>query len=641
MCEHHYCGADNYSHQGHTHGHSNEHASGEESPLKRILLAFAIFAVGMILHLSGLEKFVVFFIAYLIAGGDVLLRALKNILKGEVFDENFLMSIATLGAFAIKEYPEAVMVMVLYQLGEFLQDKAVEKSRKSITELMDIRPDYANIEREGNLTKISPKEVDTGDIIVVKTGEKIPLDGNVIEGFATVDTSALTGESVPRELKIGDEAISGCINTNGVIKIKVTKLFGESTVSKILELVEHASSKKAKTEKFITKFARYYTPVVVFAAMALAVLPPILLGAPFGIWFERALTFLVISCPCALVISVPLGFFGGIGGASKCGILIKGSSYLEALAKAEVIVFDKTGTLTKGSFSVSEIKPLDISKDDLLKYTAYAENYSSHPIAVSVKQAYTKQIDLSLISNAEEFAGNGVKAFVDGKEVLSGNSKLMKKFGIIYDNCDLAGTVVYTAIDNKYAGCIVISDDVKEDSKNAIEQLKKAVKNIVMLTGDNTNAAEKIAKRLGIRNFFAQLLPSDKVQKLENLIENKKNKNCTVIFVGDGINDAPVLTRADVGIAMGALGSDAAIEAADVVIMDDKPSRVYSAIKIAKRALVIVKQNIAFAIGIKMLFLVLGAMGFITMWGAVFADVGVSVIAVLNSLRTLQVSKFC
>ena len=623
------------------HCHSHEHhETQDKTRVYRLIIAFVIFAVAMIFHFAGFVKVAAFVIAYLIAGWDVLFKAAKNILKGDFFDENFLMGIATLGAFAIKEYPEAVMVMVLYQLGEFLQDIAVEKSKRSITELMDIRPDYANIvDNNGEIIKKSPSEVSIGDVIIVKTGEKIPLDGTVIEGKAAVDTSALTGESVPRELKENDTAISGCINTNGLLKIRVEKAFGESTVSKILELVEHASSKKAKAENFITKFARYYTPIVVFGAAALAIIPPVLTGEPFSLWFSRALTFLVISCPCALVISVPLGFFAGLGGASKCGILIKGSSYLELLSKPDSVIFDKTGTLTKGTFNVTRIVPKNVKESELLRYAATAENYSNHPIALSLKAAYAQEINPSEVKDIEEIAGNGVKAAVDNAVILAGNAKLMDKFNVQYTKAPEAGTIVYAAKDGQYIGYIVISDEIKEDSESAIKQLKKLAKQTVMLTGDSASAAQYTAKKLGIDKVYSELLPADKVEKTEEII-NQKQADRSVIFAGDGINDAPVLTRADIGIAMGAMGSDAAIEAADIVIMDDKPSKIPAAIKIAQNTMNIVKQNIVFAIGIKLLFLLLGAMGFITMWGAVFADVGVALIAVLNSLRALHTKCF-
>ncbi len=623
MCEHHH--------------HVHEEENNERIILSRIVLAILLFITAMLFTHSTILKCTVLGMAYLIAGYDIIFKALKNIIKGQVFDENFLMGIATLGAIGIKEYPEAVMVMVLYQIGEYLQDKAVEKSQNSITELMDIRPDYANIEKDGDLIKISPYEVKIGDTIIVKTGEKIPLDGIIIDGSATLDTSALTGESRPREVKIGDEAISGCINTNGLLKIRVTKEYGQSTVSKILDLVENASSKKTKTENFITKFAKIYTPVVVLAALFLAILPPLIFGSNFSVWINRALTFLVISCPCALVISVPLGFFAGIGGASKCGILVKGSSYLELLSKPETIVFDKTGTLTQGCFKVVKIvQQEDTTKEELLELTAYAESYSNHPIALSIKKAYDKSIDKNKISEISEIAGNGVRAEINGCSILVGNENLLKNHNISYQKANETGTIVYTAKNSKFLGYIVISDRLKEDAQKAIIELKKLKLQTVMLTGDTEESGLAVAKELNIDKAYTQLLPIDKVDKIEDIIE-QKTKNKSVIFVGDGINDAPVLTRADVGIAMGGLGSDAAIEAADVVIMDDKPTKVATAIKIAKQTLTIVKENIAFALGIKALFLILGAFGFVTMWGAVFADVGVTLIAVLNSLRALKI----
>lgn len=623
MCEHHH--------------HVHEEEKNDKVLLARVILAIVLFSLAMIFTSAPTFKISLLGISYLIAGYDIIFKALKNIIKGQVFDENFLMGIATLGAIGIKEYPEAVMVMVLYQIGEYLQDKAVEKSQNSITELMDIRPDYANIKKDGDLIKISPYEVKIGDTIIVKTGEKIPLDGIIIDGTATLDTSALTGESRPREVKIGDEAISGCINTNGLLKIRVTKEYGQSTVSKILDLVENASSKKTKTENFITKFAKIYTPVVVLAALFLAILPPIIFGSNFSVWINRALTFLVISCPCALVISVPLGFFAGIGGASKCGILVKGSSYLELLSKPETIVFDKTGTLTQGCFKVVKIvQQEDTTKEELLELTAYAESYSNHPIALSIKKAYDKNIDKNRISEISEIAGNGVRAEINGCSILVGNENLLKNHNISYQKANETGTIVYTAKNSKFLGYIVISDKLKEDAQKAIIELKKLKLQTVMLTGDTEESGLTVAKKLNLDKAYTQLLPIDKVDKIEDIIE-QKTKNKSVIFVGDGINDAPVLTRADVGIAMGGLGSDAAIEAADVVIMDDKPTKVATAIKIAKQTLTIVKENIAFALGIKVLFLILGAFGFVTMWGAVFADVGVTLIAVLNSLRALKI----
>lgn len=617
MCEHH-------------HEHEDEN---KKSPLLRIGLAIAVFLCGTFLPVEGVVKFAVFFVAYLIAGGDILLKAFRNIIKGEVFDENFLMSIATLGAFSIKEFPEAVMVMILYQVGEYFQDKAVDKSRKSISTLMDIRPDYANIEQNGELVKKSPDAVNVGDVIVVKTGEKIPLDGVVVDGSAVVDTSALSGESLPRSLKVGDNAISGCINTNGVIKIKVSKKFEESTVSKILELVENASKNKSKAENFITKFAKIYTPAVVLGAVLLVVIP-LMFGGVFSVWFQRALTFLVISCPCAIVISVPLGFFAGIGGASRVGILVKGSAYVEALSRPYAVVFDKTGTLTIGSFVVTEFNSVGISKEELIEISAKAEAYSNHPIALSIKKAYGKPIDNHEISDVEEIPGNGVKVLLNGEEILVGNLKLMEKFGVTCNVSNAVGTVVYVAKNRIFVGYIVISDELKDDSAEGVKVLKKLCDKVLMLSGDGFSAVQNVAQKLGIEDFYAQLLPENKVEKLEEIIVEKPRKK-SVIFVGDGINDAPVLMRADIGIAMGGLGSDAAIEAADVVIMDDKISKVSLAIKLSKRTMAIVFQNIIFALGVKALFLICGALGFVTMWGAVFADVGVTLIAVLNSLRAL------
>ena len=618
------------------HHHHEENKNSEKVKLTRIIIAAVILIFAATLQSDCILKLVLFIGAYLTAGWDVIFTAFKNISKGEVFDENFLMTIATAGALAIAEYPEAVMVMLLYQIGEFLQDKAVAKSKKSITDLMDIRPDYANVEENGHLVQRHPEDIEIGTVITVKTGEKIPLDGEVVEGNAAVDTSALTGESVPRTLSIGDKAVSGCINTNGLLKIKVEKVFKESTVSKILELVEHASSKKARAEKFITKFARIYTPAVVAGAVLLAILPPLFIeNAQFIVWFQRALTFLVISCPCALVISVPLGFFGGIGGASKDGILIKGSNYIEALSNTKTIAFDKTGTLTKGTFKVTEIHPYAGDEEELLKYTAYAENYSNHPIALSIKNAYNKEIDTTLIKYVTEVAGQGVKAVVYGEEILSGNKKLMQTNNIEIPDIDVAGTVIYIAKDKEFYGYIVISDELKSDSVKTISTLNKLGIKTVMLTGDNQKTSEKAAKGLGMSDFYPELFPEQKVEKVEELIKNKQIKT-SVMFVGDGINDAPVLTRADIGVAMGALGSDAAIEAADVVIMDDQPSKILDAIRISKKTMAIVKQNIIFALGIKALFLIGGAFGVVTMWGAVFADAGVALIAVLNSLRTLK-----
>ena len=630
MCEHHHhC----------EHEEKHEHCCENSFRPVKIAAAIVVFAIAFVPVFPEWLRIVMFLAAYIIAGGDVLFTAIKNIFKGDFFDENFLMGVATLGAFGIKEYPEAVMVMILYQIGEYFQHRAVEKSRRSVTELMDIRPDYANVEEKSGLVKKSPEEVKIGDVIVVAAGEKIPLDGVVIEGEASMDTSALTGESVPRKIAAGDEAVSGCINTNGLIKIQVTKEFGSSTVARILELVENAGSKKTKAENFITRFARYYTPAVVVAAVVLAFLPPLLTGGGFSIWIERALTFLVISCPCALVISVPLGFFAGIGGASRCGILVKGSCYLEALANPDTVVFDKTGTLTKGVFSVTSVNPVDgVTEDELLRYTAMSENYSSHPIAQSLKRAFGKSIDTEKVKDVVEIAGCGIRANVEGSEILAGNTKLMEKYSINYKKAEDFGTVVYTAKNRKYLGYIVISDVIKEDSPAAIKALKKLSVKTVMLTGDNPDTAEKTAEILGLDEYHAHLMPEDKVEKLEELIA-KKQQNRSVIFVGDGINDAPVLTRADVGIAMGGLGSDAAIEAADAVIMDDSPSKIALAVSAARKTMSIVKQNIVFALLIKALFLILGAVGLMSMWGAVFADVGVTLLAVLNSLRALQVKR--
>ena len=607
----------------------------EKKNLIRIIISGLLFALSFIFK----TKYVVFgilLVSYIIIGYDVLLNAFRNIKRGKIFDENFLMSLATIGAFSIKEYPEAVMVMVLYQIGEYFQDKAVEKSKKSISDLMDIRPDYANVEINGEIVKKSPEEINIGETIIVKAGEKIPLDGVITDGSAIIDTSALTGESVPQNLSVGNSAISGCINTNGLIKIKVDKIYSQSTVSKILELVEHASSKKAKAENFITKFARIYTPAVVILAVLLAIIPPIIFNGIFSIWFGRALTFLVISCPCAIVISVPLGFFAGIGGASCQGILIKGSAYLEGLSKPYAVVFDKTGTLTKGKFQVVKIVPQSgIGEDELLKLTAYAESYSNHPIATSIKEKYSNQIIQSEITNVEEIAGNGVKANISGNTIIVGNEKLMNKFGIDYIPVNETGTIIYIAQNFTYLGFIVISDTIKDYAKETISSLNKNKIKTVMLTGDNSKTAKTVATKLGIAEVYSQLLPKDKVEKLEEII-TQKDKNKTVIFVGDGINDAPVLTRADIGIAMGGIGADAAIEAADVVIMDDKLPKIQAGITIAKRTMTIVKQNIIFAIGIKILFLICGAYGFISMWGAVFADVGVTLLAVLNSLRAIK-----
>ena len=618
MCEHHH------------------HETNNKKELTIIIASAAVLTAAIFTQLTGAGRLIIFYAAYIIAGGEILWKAIKNILRGEIFDENFLMGIATLGAMAIGEYPEAVMVMILYRIGEYFQELAVKKSRKSITDLMDIKPDHANVEKDNEIITKSPDKVKINEIIIVKAGEKIPLDGEVIEGKAIIDTSALTGESIPREVTPGSTVLSGCINTNGLIKVRVTKEFTDSTASKILELVEHASSKKAKAENFITKFAHYYTPAVVFGALLLATIPPLLTGVEFNIWIERALTFLVISCPCALVISVPLSFFAGIGCASKFGILIKGSSYLELLSRPDSIVFDKTGTLTKGNFKVVKINPEpEITQDELLELTAKAEDFSNHPIAISIKNAYGKEINPSEITDIIEEAGNGVSAYVNGMKILAGNANLMEKYNINFKQSNENGTIIYTAKNNKFIGSIVISDEIKPESKDAVKELKKLVNNIVMLTGDSAKTARYVADELGIEKYYSGLLPADKVAKVEEIIQTKeKNKN--VIFTGDGINDAPVLARADIGIAMGGLGSDAAIEASDVVIMDDKPTKIPTAVNIAQKTMYIVRQNIIFAIGVKVLFLILGAFGHMTMWGAVFADVGVTLLAVLNSLRTLK-----
>ncbi|SMF91520.1 Cd2+/Zn2+-exporting ATPase [Paenibacillus uliginis N3/975] len=610
----------------------------EKKRLIRTITALILFFATMIIPINDSWKLWVYLVIYLIAGGDVVLKALKNILRGKVFDENFLMSIATIGAFIIGEYPEGVAVMLFYQVGELFQSYAVDKSRKSIAGLMDIRPDYANVQRNGKLVKVDPEEVVIGDIIVVKAGEKVPLDGKIIDGVSMVDTSALTGESVPREVSIDNDILSGFINLNGVLTIEVTKEYGESTVAKILDLVENASNEKATTENFITKFAKYYTPIVVIVAALLAVIPPLVIsGATFSDWVYRALVFLVISCPCALVISVPLSFFGGIGGASKVGVLVKGGNYLQALADTEIIVFDKTGTLTKGTFNVTDIQPNGMSKDELLEITAYAESYSNHPISMSLKQAYGRPIDNSRLADAEEISGHGVKAFFDGRPVMAGNAKLMQRENIQYYKGDIIGTVVHVAVNGAYAGYITISDEIKEDSQQAIRDLKaNKVRKTVMLTGDSKAVGLKVANQLGLDAAYTELLPGDKVDKLEQLLSEKSAKG-TLAFVGDGINDAPVLARADIGIAMGGLGSDAAIEAADVVIMTDEPSKIATVVKISRKTLRIVKQNIIFALTVKFAVLILGAFGIASMWSAVFADVGVSVLAILNAIRMLNV----
>lgn len=608
--------------------------------LTRILIAAVLFLLGSCLPLPELGSMIVFLSCYAVIGWDIVWKAITNILHGQVFDENFLMTIATIGALILGEYSEGVAVMLFYQVGEWFQSYAVSKSRKSISSLMDIRPDYANVERDGKLVQVDPDEVAIGDTIVVKPGERVPLDGIILKGTSALDTAALTGESLPRDVEPGMNVISGCINQTGILTIQTTKEFGESTVAKILDLVENASDKKGKTENFISRFARYYTPVVVFSAIALALLPPIILQQHFHIWIYRALTFLVISCPCALVISIPLSFFGGIGGASKLGVLVKGSNYLESLAHTEVVVFDKTGTLTKGSFGVTEIQPVGVAENELLRLAAYAEDYSNHPISLSIKKAYGKSIDSSRISDVKEIAGHGVQAVIDGKTVLAGNAKLMNKENIKFTPSKSIGTVVYVACDRKYIGCLVIEDEVKEDAATAIAELKKTgVKHTVMLTGDSDAVGQKVAKHLGLDRAYTELLPADKVDREEELMKSKSEKG-KLVFVGDGINDAPVLARADVGIAMGGLGSDAAIEAADVVLMTDEPSKISAVIKIARKTIRIANQNIVFALGVKFLVLILGAIGKANMWAAVFADVGVSVIAILNAIRAMRVKKF-
>jgi Cd2+/Zn2+-exporting ATPase len=631
-----------HEHQhGHNHGHDHEHEHGESEAKEQIIKIFlsaGLLILGSVIETTPLFNLLIFLMAYTVVGGEVLSRAISNILRGQVFDENFLMSIATVGAFFVGEYAEAVGVMLFYQIGELFQDIAVNRSRKSISELMDIRPDYANLKVGDDIRVVSPEDINIGDIIVVKPGEKIPLDGRVIEGNSMVDTSALTGESLPRELEPGSEALSGFINKNGVLNIEVTKNFGESTVSKILDLVQNASSKKAPTEKFITKFARYYTPTIVYGALALAFIPPLFLkGATFSEWFYRALIFLVISCPCALVISIPLGFFGGIGGASKRGILVKGSNYLEALNTVETVVFDKTGTLTKGVFRVTKVQPEgDFAKDELVEIAAFAESFSNHPIATSILKEYGKEVNKSLIENYEEISGHGIKVVVDDREILAGNKKLMDRENIAYNDVSAIGTVVHVALDKKYVGYIIISDEIKEDSAKAIKELRTlGIKNTVMLTGDTRLVGEKVGNELGLDEVYTELLPTDKVEKLEMLFKKKSEKG-KLIFVGDGINDAPVLARADIGIAMGGLGSDAAIEAADIVIMTDEPSKVAEAIKMANKTKKIVWQNIVFALVVKGVFLVMGAFGIATMWEAVFADVGVALIAILNSMRVMK-----
>lgn len=618
----------------------------QKKAMIRIIIAVVLVGLISLLPVKGYIRFALFMIPYLVIGYDILRKAVKGIMNRQVFDENFLMAVATIGAIALGDYTEGVAVMIFYQIGELFQSYAVGKSRRNISELMDIRPDYANVETEnGELEQVDPDEVEIGSVIVVQPGEKVPIDGVIIEGKSTLNTSALTGESLPREAEVDDEIVSGCINMTGVLRIKTTKEFGESTVSKILDMVENASSRKSRSENFISKFAHYYTPIVCYCAAALAVLPPLVsilflhIAPDWGEWIFRALTFLVISCPCALVISIPLSFFAGIGGASRSGVLVKGSNYMETLAQTSCVVFDKTGTLTQGVFAVSSIYPEGMSEDQLLEYAALAESYSSHPISRSLQKAYGKGIDKNRIADVEEISGNGVKAAIDGKEVSVGNDKLMKKLGVSYKELNEVGTVVYVAVDQIFAGSILISDQPKPTAAAAIKALNKAgIRKTVMLTGDRRNVAEHVAKELGISEYYAELLPADKVSGVEKLLAGQRSRE-KLAFVGDGINDAPVLSRADIGIAMGAMGADAAIEAADIVLMDDDPMKIAKAIKIARKCIRIVYENIYFAIGIKVICLILGALGIANMWAAIFADVGVMVIAVLNAIRALSVKR--
>lgn len=609
----------------------------QKKMLSRILISAVLFLLLYTVPAQGVVRLLLYLIPYAVIGWDVLWRAVKNIRNGQVFDENFLMSIATIGAFGCGEYPEAVAVMLFYQVGELFQSVAVGRSRQSIAALMDIRPDYANMERDGQLVQVDPDEVAVGDTIVIKAGERVPLDGIVTQGNSALDTAALTGESLPRDVAAGDEVISGCVNLSGLLHVRVTRPFGESTVAKILDLVENSSEKKAKAEHFITKFARYYTPAVVFAALALAVIPSLLLEGGWGVWVPRALNFLVVSCPCALVISIPLSFFGGIGGASKHGILVKGSNYLEALARAGIVVFDKTGTLTRGTFEVTVIHPQQLSEQELLELAALAEHFSTHPISLSIQAACRPAPDPARVTDVKEIAGRGVQAVVDGRTVLAGNQKLMDQFQISFeDRCRHMGTIIHVTVDGEYAGHIVISDQPKPEAAQALSDLKAAgVRRTVMLTGDAQSAAEGVARELGLDEFHAELLPGDKVDQVERLLAQKQPKE-NLVFVGDGINDAPVLSRADIGVAMGALGSDAAIEAADIVLMDDDLSKLAQAVRIARKTLSIVRQNIVFALAVKGLVLVLSALGYVGMWWAVFADVGVSVLAILNASRMLR-----
>ena len=607
--------------------------------LIKIIISLLLVVISLLLKFdTELYSNILYVIAYIIVGYDIVLKAVRNIFKGKVFDENFLMTVATIGAFCIGEFPEAVAVMLFYQIGELFQSYAVDRSRKSVASLMDIRPDYANVYREDEIERIDPDEVNIGEIILVKPGEKIPLDGIVVDGESMLNTQALTGESVPRKVTVNDEVLSGCINNDGILKIKVSKEFEESTVSKILDLVENASSKKSKSENFISKFAKYYTPIVVIVSVALAVIPPLVIKeALFSDWLYRALSFLVVSCPCALVISIPLSFFGGIGAASKIGVLIKGSNYLEALASAEIVVCDKTGTLTEGVFKVQKIDAIGYSDDELLRYAAYAEGFSNHPISISLKQAYNKEINEKLVTETQEISGKGVLAKVDGKMVLVGNEKIMKEYNIKFQKSEETGTIVYVAINDEFAGTILIADKIKEDSYKAVKLFKNNnVKKVVMLTGDRDNISESVANELNLDEYHAELLPQDKVSWVEKLM-TQKSSGGKLIFVGDGINDAPVLALSDIGVAMGGLGSDAAIEAADVVIMTDEPSKIASSVQISKKTMRIVKQNIVFAIAVKIGVLIFSAFGVSTMWEAVFADVGVSVLAIVNALRVLRI----
>ena len=608
--------------------------------LIRIIISFILLVIAFILKLDNtIINNILFIISYLIVGYDIILKAIRNITRGKVFDENFLMTIATLGAFFISEFPEAVAVMLFYQVGELFQSYAVDKSRKSVASLMDIRPDYANLYHDKKTERVDPNKIKVGDIILIKPGEKIPLDGIVVEGTSTLNTLALTGEAVPRSISVNDEVLSGCINNEGILKVKVTKEFGESTVSKILDLVENASSRKSKSENFISKFAKYYTPIVVIIAILLALIPPLLTDTNFKTWLYRALSFLVVSCPCALVISIPLSFFAGIGASSRIGVLVKGSNYLEALANTEIVVCDKTGTLTEGIFEVQKVNRIGYSKEDLLRYTSYAESYSNHPIALSIKEAYGKDINEKLVTKTKELKGKGIIAKVESKEVLVGNEKLMIEYNIDYIKSNDIGTVIYIAIDKTFAGTIIISDKIKEDAYKAVKEFRENnVKKIVMLTGDREEISKNVSKELKLDKYYAELLPQDKVKKVESLMK-EKSESGKLVFIGDGINDAPVLALSDIGVAMGGLGSDAAIEAADIVIMTDEPSKLASAIKISKKTMQIVKENIIFAITVKILVLLLSAVGIATMWAAVFADVGVSVIAIINALRILRVKK--